>query len=149
MELLGVYERELIEPLAKVLMNLGVKNALVVHGSDGLDEISMSAPTTLCEVKNGWLRTYEITPEQFGFRRCAKEDLIGGTPEENAVILKAVLNGEKGPKRDAAVLNSAAALYTSGKIETIDAAVKAVEDVIDSGKAMAKLNEFIKHSNER
>jgi anthranilate phosphoribosyltransferase len=148
MELLGVYDRELIEPLAKVLMNLGVKNALVVHGGDGLDEISMSAPTTLCEVKNGWLRTYEIMPEQFGFQRCAKEDLAGGTPDENAIITWAILNGEKGPKRDAAVLNSAAALYTSGKYETIADAVKAAQEVIDSGKAMAKLEEFIQYSNK-
>ncbi|MCL2080864.1 MAG: anthranilate phosphoribosyltransferase [Oscillospiraceae bacterium] len=148
MELMGVYDRELVEPLAKVLLNLDVKNAIVVHGKDGLDEISMSAPTTLCEVKNGWLRTYEITPEQFGFKRCAKEDLVGGTPAENAAILRSVLNGEKGPKRDAAVLNSAAALYISGKYESIHETVSVAEELIDSGKAMRKLEDFIKGSNE-
>ena len=146
MELMGVYERELVEPLAKVLMNLGVKNALVVYGNDGLDEISMSAPTTLCEVKNGWLRTYEITPEEFGFKRCAKTDLTGGAPAENAAILRAILQGEKGPKRDAAVLNAAAALYITGKYESIKDAVKTAAEIIDSGKALGKLEEFIKYS---
>jgi len=148
MELMGVYDKELVEPLAKVLMNLGVKNAMVVHGNDGLDEISMSAPTTLCEVKNGWLRTYEITPEQFGFKRCDKSELVGGAPAENAVILRSVLSGEKGAKRDAAVLNAAAALYISGKYDSIDSAVKTAENIIDSGKAMNKLEEFIRRSNE-
>jgi anthranilate phosphoribosyltransferase len=148
MELMGVYDKELVEPLAKVLMNLGVKNAMVVHGNDGIDEISMSAPTTLCEVKNDWLRTYEITPEQFGFKRCEKSELAGGTPEENAVILRSVLSGEKGAKRNAAVLNSAAAMYISGKYDSIEDAVKIAEEIIDSGKAMNKLDEFIRCSNE-
>ena len=146
MELMGVYEKELVEPLAKVLMNLGVKNALVVYGNDGLDEISMSAPTTLCEVKNGWLRTYEITPEEFGFKRCAKEELTGGAPDENAAILRAVLGGEKGAKRDAAVLNAAAAMYIAGKHDSIGDAVKTAENVVDSGKAIIKLEEFISYS---
>ena len=148
MELMGVYDRELVEPLAKVLMNLGVKNAMVVHGNDGLDEISMSAPTTLCEVKNGWLRTYEITPEQFGFSRCEKSELVGGTPADNAAILRSVLNGENGAKRAAAVLNAAAAMYISGKYDSIETAVKVAEDIISSGKAMRKLDEFIRCSNE-
>lgn len=148
MELLGVYDKELVEPLARVIANLGVKNAMVVYGNDGLDEISMSAPTTLCEVKNGWLRSYEITPEQFGFKRCEKADLVGGTPEENAVILRSVLSGEKGAKRNAAVLNAAAALYISGKYDSINDAVEIAENIIDSGKAMNKLEEFIRRSNE-
>jgi anthranilate phosphoribosyltransferase len=148
MELMGVYDKELVEPLAKVLMNLGVKNAMVVFGNDGLDEISMSSPTTLCEVKNGWLRSYEITPEQYGVKRCTKEELVGGTPAENAVILRAVLNGEKGAKRNAAVLNAAAALYISGKYESINDTIKIAEDIIDSGKALAKLEEFIRCSGE-
>ena len=148
MELMGVYDKELIEPLAKVLMNLGVKNAMVVHGNDGLDEISMSAPTTLCEVKNGWIRTYEITPEQFGFKRCEKTELVGGTPEENANILRSVLSGEKSAKSDAAVLNAAAAMYISGKYDSIENAVKVAGEIIDSGKAMNKLDEFIRCSNE-
>jgi anthranilate phosphoribosyltransferase len=148
MELMGVYDKELVEPLAKALMNLGVKNAMVVYGNDGLDEISMSAPTTLCEVKNDWLRTYEIEPEQFGFVRCEKSELIGGSPAENAVILRSSLDGEPGAKRNAAVLNAAAALYISGKYDSIDSAVKIAEDIIDTGKAMDKLNEFILCSNE-
>jgi anthranilate phosphoribosyltransferase len=148
MELMGVYDKELVEPLAKVLMNLGVKNAMVVFGNDGLDEISMSSPTTLCEVKNGWLRSYEITPEQYGFKRCTKEELVGGTPAENAVLLRSVLNGEKGAKRNAAVLNAAAALYISGKYESINDTIKVAEDIIDSGKALAKLEEFIRCSGE-
>ena len=147
MELMGVFDRELVEPLAQVLCNLGVKNAMVVHGEDGLDEISLCAPTFVCEVKDGWVRSYTITPEQFGFERCKKEDLQGGTPEENAKILKSILKGEKGAKRDAAVLNSAAAMFITGKYESIEAAVKVAEDVIDIGKAAEKLNEFIRESN--
>ena len=129
-------------------MNLGVKNAMVVHGNDGLDEISISAETTLCEVKNGWLRTYEISPEQFGFKRSEKEELVGGTPMENAEILRSVLSGEKGAKRDATVLNAGAALYISGKYDSIEDAVKVAGEIIDSGKAMEKLDEFIRCSNE-
>jgi anthranilate phosphoribosyltransferase len=147
MELMGVYDKELVEPLARVLSNLGVTNAMVVYGNDGLDEISMSAPTTLCEVKNGWLRSYEITPEQFGFDRCTKEDIKGGTPAENATMLRAVLGGEKGAKRDASVLNAAAALYIAGKHDSIGDAVQTAQEMLDSGKAMAKLEEFIERSN--
>jgi len=148
MELMGVYDRDLVEPLAQVLCNLGVKRAIVVHGEDGLDEISLSAPTLMCEVKDGWVRSYTITPEQFGFKRCTKSDLQGGLPAENAEILRAVLDGEKGAKRDAAVLNAAAALYISGKYESIESAVIIAEDVIDSGKAREKMDEFIRCSNE-
>jgi len=148
MELMGVYDRELVEPLAQVLCNLGVKSAMVVHSEDGLDEISLSAATFICEVKAGWVRSYTITPEQFGFERCKKEDLQGGTPLENAAILKALLNGEKGAKRDAAILNAAAAMFVTGKYESIDATVKIAADVIDSGKAMQKLYDFIRCSNE-
>ena len=149
MELMGVYDRELVEPLAQVLSNLGVKNAMVVHGEDGLDEISLSAPTFVCEVKDGWVRSYTITPEQFGFSRCNQEDLEGGTPAENAEILRALLRGEKGAKRDAAILNAAAAMFITGKYESIEAAVKIAKDVIDSGKAMQKLDDFVRCSNER
>ena len=148
MELMGVYDRELVEPLAQVLCNLGVKNAMVVHGEDGLDEISLSAPTFICEVKDGWVRSYTITPEQFGFKRCLKEDLQGGTPSENAEILKALLNGEKGAKRDAAVFNAAAAMFVTGKYDSIEAAIGVANEAIDSGKAMQKLEDFIRYSNE-
>jgi len=147
MELMGVYDKELVEPLARVLCNLGVKNAMIVHGEDGLDEISLSAPTLVCEVKDGWIRSYTITPEQFGFERCAAYDLQGGKPAENARILRAILNGEKGAKRDAAVLNAAAAMYISGRYGSIEEAIVAAEDVLDTGKAKRKLNEFIQQSN--
>jgi anthranilate phosphoribosyltransferase len=148
MELLGVYDRDLVEPLAQVMCNLGVKSAMVVYGEDGLDEISLSAPTFVCEVKDGWTRSYTITPEQFGFKRCQKEELQGGIPEENAGILRAVLNGEKSAKRNAAVLNAAAAMVIAEKYESIDSAIKVAEEVIDSGKAAEKLDEFIRCSNE-
>jgi len=148
MELMGVYDRELVEPLAQVLCNLGVKSAMVVHGTDGLDEISLSAPTFVCEVKDGWVRSYTITPEQFGVARCQPDDLQGGTPTENAEILKAVLQGETGAKRNAAILNAAAAMFITGRYESIEAAVTVAQDVIDSGKAYEKLEEFIRFSNE-
>jgi anthranilate phosphoribosyltransferase len=148
MELMGVYDKALVEPLAQVMCNLGVKSAMVVHGEDGLDEISLSAPTFVCEVKDGWVRSYSITPEQFGFERCGKEDLQGGTAQENAAILKALLYGEKGAKRDAAVLNAAAAMFVTGKYASIGEAVNIANDVIDAGKALEKLEEFICSSNE-
>jgi anthranilate phosphoribosyltransferase len=148
MELMGVYDRALVEPLAQVMCNLGVKSAMVVHGEDGLDEVSLSAPTFVCEVKNGWVRSYTVTPEQFGFERCRKEDLQGGTPSENAAILGALLHGEKGAKRDAAVLNAAVAMYITEKYDSIEAAVKVANEVIDNGKALQKLNDFIRFSNE-
>ena len=147
MELMGVYDRELVEPLAQVMCNLGVRSAMVVHGEDGLDEVSLSAPTYVCEVRDGWVRSYTLTPERFGFTRCRKEDLQGGDPAENAAILRAILNGEKSAKRDAAVLNAAAAMFVSGKFESIEAAVAVADEVIDSGKAAQKLDDFIHRSN--
>ena len=148
MELMGVFDRELVEPLAQVLCNLGVKSAMVVHGEDGLDEISLSTPTFVCEVKNGWVRSYTIKPEDYGFEYERKEDLQGGTPAENAAILRAILGGEKGAKRNAAVLNAAAAMFITGRYESIGAAAKAAEEAIDSGKAYEKLTDFIRCSNE-
>ncbi|MCL2036734.1 MAG: anthranilate phosphoribosyltransferase [Oscillospiraceae bacterium] len=147
MELMGVYDKELVEPLAQVLCNLGVMNAMVVHGEDGLDEISISAPTFVCEIKDGWLKKYTVTPEQFGFESCGKSELTGGSPSVNAEILKSILSGEKGAKRNAAVLNSAAAIYIAGKAESIMAAVSVAEEAIDSGKALQKLEDFIRCSN--
>lgn len=148
MELMGVYEQELVEPLAQVMAKLGVKRGMVVFGQDKLDEISMSAPTSVCEVKDGWFLSYEITPEQFGYTRCSKEDLVGGTPAENAEITKAILNGtDRGPKRQAVCLNAGAALYIAGKADTIEQGVRLAESVIDSGAALAKLEQFIQESN--
>lgn len=148
MELMGVYEEELVEPLAHVLANLGVKRAMVVYGTDGLDEISMSAPTKVCEVKDGTFTSYEITPEQFGFSRCAKEDMTGGTPAENAEITKAILNGEKGPKRDAVVMNAGAAIYLAGKAESLQAGMELAKELLDNGKAKEQLDKFVEYSNQ-
>ena len=148
MQLLGVYEEELVEPIAHVLYNLGVKKAMVVYGQDGLDEISMSAPTSMCEVKDGEFLRYSITPEEFGFGRCGKGALLGGTPQENAAIVREILSGVKGPKRDAVVLNSAAALHVARPEIAIRDAVALAEETIDSGAALAQLERFIALSNE-
>jgi anthranilate phosphoribosyltransferase len=143
MELLGVYDADLIEPMARVLANLGVKSGLVVHGQDGFDEISVSAPTSVCELRNGIFKSYTIEPEQFGLRRCNKEDLTGGSPADNAAITRAVLSGEGGPKRDAVLLNSAAAIYIARPGLGMDEAVKIAGETIDSGRALAQLEKFI------
>lgn len=148
MELMGVYDESLIEPLAHVLANLGVKRALVVYGTDGLDEISLSAPTKICEVKDGTFTSYEITPEQFGLTRCKKEDLVGGTPAENAQITHDILAGKPGPKRDAVLMNAGAAIYMAGKAETIQDGIDMARNMIDSGKAAAQLEKFVKLSNQ-
>ena len=147
MQLLGVYDEYLVEPLAGVLGGLGVKRGMVVYGQDKLDEISMSAPTTICEIKDGWYKTNVITPEDFGLTRCTKEDLVGGTPQENAAITRAILSGEKGPKRDAVLMNAGAALYIGGKAESMADGVKLAAEIIDSGKAMATLEKIITVSN--
>ncbi len=147
MQLLGVYDEYLVEPLAQVLMNLGVKRGMVVYGQDKMDEISLSAPTRVCEFDNGQSRTYVITPEQFGLARCLKSDLVGGTPEENAATTKAILNGKRGAKRDAALMNAGASLYIGGKAETMKDGIKLAAELIDSGKALEKLNAFIAASN--
>jgi anthranilate phosphoribosyltransferase len=147
MELMGVYSADLVEPLARVLANLGVKRALVVFGIDGLDEISMSAPTKVCEVKDGIFTSYEIKPEDFGFKRCSKEDLVGGTPEENAQITREILDGKRGPKRDAVLMNSGAAIYMAGKADSIAAGIEMAKEIIDSGKAKEQLEKFIELSN--
>jgi len=144
MELMGVYDRDLVEPLAQVMCNLGVRSAMVVHGEDGLDEISLSAPTYVCEVRDGWVRSYTLTPERFGFTRCQKEDLVGGNPAENAEILRKILAGEKSPKRDAAVFNAGTAMFVSGKFKEIETAIAAANEAIDSGAAARKLEEFVK-----
>lgn len=147
LQVMGVYDESLVEPLAKVLSNLGVKRALVVYGQDRLDEISASAETSVCEVKDGTFKSYTISPEQFGLTRCKKEELTGGTPDENAAITKAVLAGEQGARRTAVVLNVGAGLYVAGKADSIEAGVRLAEELIDSGKAEKKLEEFVKYSN--
>ncbi|MDR1220148.1 MAG: anthranilate phosphoribosyltransferase [Treponema sp.] len=149
MELLGVYDADMVEPMARVLSNLGVKNALVVYGEDGLDEISASAPTRVCEARNGRFSSYTITPEQFGLKRCKKSDLEGGSPEENARITRSILAGDPGPKRDAVLLNSGAALYVAQPDLSIADAIEVARNTIDSGKAAAQLEQFIARSNGR
>lgn len=148
MQLMGVYDESLVKPLAQVLSNLGVKSAMVVYGQDKLDEISMSAPTTVCEIRNGEFKDYVIEPEQFGFEKCDKSALVGGTPEENAAITRAILDGEKGSRRNAVVLNAGAALYIAGKCPSMEAGVRMAEELIDSGAAKAQLDAFVKASNE-
>lgn len=149
MELMGVYDEALVEPLAQVMANLGVTRGMVVFGQDSLDEISMSAPTSVCEIKDGKFTSYVLTPEQFGYERCTKEELQGGTPQENAEITKAILEGkETGAKRHAVCLNAGAALYIAGKAASIEAGVKMAEQLIDSGAALKKLEEFIQKSNQ-
>ena len=147
-QLLGVYDEYLIEPLAKVLMELGVKKGMVVYGMDKLDEISLSAPTKVCEIKDGSLHTYEIKPEDFGLSRCKKEDLAGGDPKENAAITLSILNGEKGAKRDAVLLNAGAALYIGEKAKSMQEGINLAARLIDSKKALKVLEDFIKVSNE-
>ncbi len=147
MQLLGVYDDYLVEPLAQVLIELGIKRGMVVYGTDKLDEISLSAPTRICEIKDGWYKTYTITPEQFGFERCTKEDLKGGTPQENAQIVRRILEGEKGHKRSAALLNAGASLYIAGKADSMQDGIKLAAELIDSGKALKTLESFIEKSN--
>ena len=149
MELMGVYDQSLVEPLAQVMANLGVNRGMVVYGQDSLDEISMCAPTSVCEIRDGKFISYEITPEQFGYERCEKGALTGGTPAENAEITKAILKGEeKGPKRQAVCLNAGAALYIAGKAASIEEGVKLAESLIDSGAALKKLEEFVEETNK-
>lgn len=148
MQLLGVYDENLVEPLARVLSNLGIKKAMVVHGHDGLDEISLTTSSTVCEVNNGYLNSFFLDPRQFGFEYCKPEDLIGGGPQENAEIARRILNGEKGPKRDIVLLNSAVCLYMFYDNITLRECVKMAADIIDSGRAMEQLNRFVMLSNE-
>lgn len=147
LHLLGVYDENLVEPMARVLANLGVKRAMVVHGHDGLDEVSLSAKTTVCEVNAGQVNSFFLDPKQFGFDYCKPEELIGGDPATNAQIALDILNGTKGPKRDIVLLNSAVCLYMSYNNITLRECVKLAADMIDSGKAMEQLNKFILLSN--
>ena len=147
MQLLGVYDDYLVQPLAQVLISLGVRRGMVVYGQDKLDEISLSAPTTVCEIKDGWFKSRVITPEEFGFARCAREDLKGGTPAENAAITRAVLSGEQDHKRNAVLLNAGAALYIAGKADTMADGVALAGELIDSGAATRTLEKLIVVSN--
>ncbi len=148
MQLLGVYDEYLVEPLAQVLISLGVKKGMVVYGRDKLDEISASAPTAVCEFRDGWCRKSVIAPEDFSLARCTKADLVGGTPAENAAITRAILSGEeRGPKRTAVLLNAGAALVIGGKAEGMEAGIRLAGELLDSGAATRTLEKVIEVSN--
>ena len=145
----GVYSPSLTEKVATAMSRLGMERAYVVSGEDNMDEITLTGATTVSEIRDGAVTTFTITPEQFGYTRCSKEELAGGTPEENAEITKAIVNGtEKGPKRQAVCMNAGAALYIAGKAESLEAGVKMAENLIDSGAAAAKLREFVEETNK-
>ena len=147
--LLGVYDEYLVEPLAQVLADLGVKRGMVVFGQDKLDEISLSSPTTVCEIKDGWYKTRVITPADFGMQFCQKADLVGGVPAENEEITRRILSGaETGAKRDATLLNAGAALYIGGKADTMKDGIELAKEIIASGKATETLEKFIALSNQ-
>lgn len=146
MQLLGVYDDYLVEPLARVLVSLGIRRGMVVYGQDKLDEISMSAPTTVSEIRDGWYKSYVIRPEDFGFERCSKDDLRGGTPEKNAEITRAILRGERGPKRNAVLMNAGAALYIGGKAASMKEGTVLAAELIDSGAALQALDKLIEVS---
>lgn len=148
MQLLGVYDENLVEPLARVLSNLGVKRGMVVHGHDGLDEITLCDTTTICEINDGQLNSFFLSPEQLGLARCTKDALVGGDPQENAEIAREILSGVHGPKRDVVLLNAAVCLYMTYNQMTLRECVRYGENLIDSGKAMEQLNRFIALSNE-
>ena len=146
---LGVYDEYLVEPIAQVLTTLGMKRGMVVYGTDKLDEISLSSPTKVCEFRDGWYKTYTIKPEDFGFAQCDKSELVGGTPDENAAITRAILSGEdKGSKRNAVLLNAGAAIYVGGKADSFGEGVKKAAEMIDSGKALEILEKFVEISNK-
>jgi anthranilate phosphoribosyltransferase len=148
LQLLGVYDENLVEPMARVLANLGVKRAMVVHGHDGLDEVSLSTKTTVCEVNQGQVNSFFLDPQQFGFDYCKPEELLGGDPIQNAEIARSILRGDKGPKRDIVLLNTAVCLYMTYNNITLRECVKLAADTIDSGKALEQLIQFIKRSNQ-
>ena len=142
-QLLGIYDEKLVKTAGKVLMDLGLDRAMVVHGDDGLDEITNTPTTTVCEVSNGRLKEYKIDPNDYGFSKIDIKEIEGGSPKENAEIIINILKGEKGPKRDIVVLNSAAALYVSKITDSFEDGIKLAEKLIESGKAYDKLQELI------
>lgn len=146
-QLLGIYSGDLVVAIARVLRNLGSVRAMVVHGLEGLDEISLCGPTKVAELRDGEVREYSIEPEHFGFSRCALKDLHGGDAEESANIVRAVLDGQKGPRRDVVLLNSGAALYVSGNSATVADGVRSAAESIDSGKARRKLEQLVQLTN--
>ena len=149
MQVLGVYSKELVNPMSRVLSNIGVKRGMTVFGMDGLDEISGSDKTYVCEFRDGWFKEYEMEPEDFGYKKCDKSELEGGTPEENAEITRNILNGTlRDGKRNAVCLNAGAAIYVAGKADSLAEGIKIAEETIDSGKAIERMNEIVAFSNQ-
>ena len=147
--MLGVYDEYLCEPVAKVLSSMGVKHALVVYGRDKMDEVSPSCETTVCELRDGFYRTIVMRPEDFGMTRGEKSEIVGGTPEENAAVTKGILKGEiRGTRRNAVLLNAGCAIYAANKAESIADGIKIAEEMIDSGRALEVLDQFVRVSNE-
>lgn len=148
-QLLGVYDEYLLEPLAKVLTSLGVKNGMVVYGREKLDELSTAGETAVCEFNNGEYNSYVLTPEQFGLTRSTKKDLEGGTPEENAKITRDILSGkDRGPKFETVLMNAGAALYISGKATDIADGIGKARELIDNGEALKAMERFVDLSNK-
>ncbi|MEE1187722.1 MAG: anthranilate phosphoribosyltransferase, partial [Acutalibacteraceae bacterium] len=145
---LGVYDEYLVHPLARVLADLGVKRGMVVYGKDRMDEISASSESTVAEINNGWYKTYTVKPEDFGLTRGTKEELVGGSAEENAKITRDVLSGrEQGTRRNAVLMNAGACFYLTGKADTLAKGVEMAAEVIDSGKALETLERYVEASN--
>ena len=148
LQLLGVYDESLLEPMAKVLANLGVKRAMVVHGDDGLDEISLASTTHICELNNGELKKYVIDPRYYGLSLCEREDLIGGDAQRNAEITRNILSGEMGAKRDIVLLNAASCFVIAGKVASVADGILLAAEMIDTKEAYKKMKEFIQATNE-
>jgi anthranilate phosphoribosyltransferase len=146
-QVLGVYDEKLVEMLAKVLAKLGCRRGFVVHGQDGMDEITLTGPTRIAEINAGQVSLSTIEPEDFGLRRCLLSDLQGGDAEENAAIVRDVLGGNEGPKRDIVLLNSAYALVASGIVESVDSGLQKARNTIDAGLAKAKLEGLVTLTN--
>jgi anthranilate phosphoribosyltransferase len=146
-QVVGVYSVDLVDKVAEALSMLGLRRALVVHGSDGLDEITISTSTRIAELRNGQVRTYEVTPEEFGLRRAPLSEIAGGDTATNAAIVRRILRGEKSARRDVVLLNAAAALVAAGRADSLGEALPAAADSIDSGTALAKLEALVKFSS--
>ena len=143
-ELMGVYDKSLVEPLAQVLSNLGVKRGAVVHGFDGLDEITATDKSYICEIHNGTFKSYEFDPKDYGFDYVPKEELVGGDATVNADITRRILSGEQSGKRTAVLLNAGMAIYLGKDDITLEEGIRIAKDMIDSGKALATLEKFVR-----
>ncbi|MGM9935405.1 MAG: anthranilate phosphoribosyltransferase [Clostridium sp.] len=141
-QLMGIYDGNLLESAGMVLKSLGLRRALIVHGDDGLDEITTTTTTSVCELRDGNIKTYKLNPEEYGIKLADSEDIKGGSPKENAEIIKDILKGKRGPQRDIVILNSAAALYAAEIVNSLDEGIKKAQELIDSGRAYKKYEEL-------